>query len=80
MRKVTTNERLKRGCEDCADYQLKRLEPGNPKRVRVCIHDECPYHELDPYSSYIDYLKSPSQTKMIEALEKIFNFDRGMSF
>lgn len=78
MRRMTNQEMVKRGCVYCADLQKRRLEPDHTKRVKVCIHDECPYHELDPYDRYTDYLKSPSQNRLKEALEKIFHFERGL--
>ena len=78
MRVVAQKEKTKRGCVYCMDYAKKRLEPDSTQRSWVCIHDECPYHELDPYDNYVQYLKSPRQSRLQEALEKIFNFDRGM--
>lgn len=80
MRALTNLEINKRGCTYCADMTKKFLEPDSSKRIKVCIHDECPYHELDHYDSYTAYLKSPTQARLIEAFEKIFHFEREMRF
>lgn len=55
MRVVTKKEIKKRGCYYCLDYVKK-------KRGKVCIHHECPYHELDKYRKYKDYLKNEAPT------------------
>lgn len=54
MRIVDNREKVKRGCSYCLDYQKKRYQG---ERRYVCIHNECPYHVLDKYKSYREYLK-----------------------
>lgn len=51
----------KRGCVYCTDFNYGREEPQGAlyrKKIGICPHDECPYHELDGYASYADYLKA----------------------
>ena len=55
MRNVERQEIVQRGCHYCLFYQLKKYK--GIKRL-VCIYDECPYHELDGFSTYRKYLKS----------------------
>ena len=55
MREIGFKDMRKRGCQYCLDYQKKQYR-GIKKKV--CIHDECPYHELDGFRSYNAYLKS----------------------
>lgn len=54
MRVVRVAEMKKRGCIFCADHQSKKYRG---RKQKVCIHNECPYHELDKYEKYRDYLK-----------------------
>lgn len=51
LRKIHNGEALKRGCRYCADSVKK------DGKIRRCIHEECPYHELDEFKTYHDYLK-----------------------
>ena len=47
-RKLTQEEKKKRGCIYCADCVEEKR----------CIHTECPYHELDDFRSYKEYMDS----------------------
>ena len=62
MRKLSKNEVEKRGCEYCMDYKFKTLG-----HEQSCTFDACPYHELDDYDTYDDYLKSKTELS-------VFNF------
>lgn len=53
LRKVNYEEMSKRGCCECVDMVKQREEEG-----WFCPHPECPYHELDEYDSYGEYLKA----------------------
>ena len=50
MRHLKPNEKRKRGCMFCADM----VKDG---RRHSCPYAECPYHELDGFDSYSQYLK-----------------------
>lgn len=78
MRALTPKAMTKRGCMYCLDHTKKRLEPDSTKRSHVCIHDECPYHELDPYDTYAQYLKSPAQRGFEDAIKRLVNYDGWM--
>ena len=71
MRILTRREMIKRGCIDCADHYKNRYEECSLKKINMCRHKECPYHELDPFNTYAEYLKSPGQNRLKEALEKM---------
>ena len=62
MRKLSKDEVEKRGCEYCMDYKFKTLG-----HQQSCKFDACPYHELDDYDTYDDYLKSKTELS-------VFNF------
>lgn len=47
---------VKRGCDYCMDMVILRKAPKQ-LAVRGCPHLQCPYHELDQYKSYMEYLK-----------------------
>ena len=47
---------MKRGCDCCMDMVvIHKLRGGTV--VRGCPHLQCPYHELDQYKTYTEYLK-----------------------
>lgn len=48
-------EMHKRGCVYCPYYTDGRGK--NHIHVHWCSFGECPYHELDEYKNYSDYLK-----------------------
>ena len=74
MRVLAPSEMHKRGCIYCLDYTKRKAEPDSTKKSYVCIHDECPYHELDPYKTYTQYLKSERSTKSLkQALIQAFD-------
>lgn len=53
------NECRKRGCLFCADG--KKTNKYNAVLIE-CPYDTCPYHELDDFDSYEDYLDSQRWT------------------
>lgn len=65
MRPVTFEERRKRGCCYCADYTKVKLKYA----VHWCCpYSECPYHGLDKYDTYRDYLKHEAPLVKLSAL------------
>lgn len=46
-RLIRNDEWKQRGCQWCEDSGGKRL----------CLHEWCPYGEMDGYKSYAEYLK-----------------------
>lgn len=64
------NEYSKRGCEYCADnaghgHKIFKYKSKRKSYLAVtikCPYDECPYHELDDFDSYADYLDSQRWT------------------
>lgn len=74
---LSKNEIAKRGCLYCLDHTKKRLEPDSTKKSHVCIHDGCPYHELDKYDTYGQYLKAEATTKSLKhVLMSVFEVER----
>ena len=53
VRILSEQEKIKRGCDDCAHVQNDII---NHKVKKVCPYDECPYHELDEFDTYSEYL------------------------
>ena len=66
MRLLTQPEMNKRGCIYCLDHIKRKAEPDSVKKSHVCIHDACPYHELDPYKTYTQYLKAERSTDSLK--------------
>ena len=63
MRKIHNADAAKRGCRWCADS----IKPtGNS--VRRCPYDECPYHEMDKYETYQEYLEKEAPSFDVDAL------------
>ena len=54
MRILSTQEKIQRGCAYCAYIQMEEV---NEVVKKVCPYDECPYHELDEFDTYSEYLK-----------------------
>lgn len=74
MRRIRKTEKNKRGCDYCAD-----VIPPNPfgnHPTRRCPHDKCPYHELDGYKSYSEYLKNVCDLSVGELLIAIKRSER----
>lgn len=61
MRMLNNEMKKKRGCMYCAD-----LVHG---RRNGCPHDECPYHELDKYETYNQYMKQASPLTISQLLK-----------
>lgn len=55
MRLIKTTEKKKRGCESCKD---KGLMYANGAVRSACPYEECPYHVLDKYDTYEEYMES----------------------
>lgn len=69
MRKLSRKEKKKRGCDYCMYMQKKKhyekTEKSNYyKKAYLCMFEECPFHELDKYETYDEYLKSPDCIRM----------------
>ena len=74
MRRVKDCNPNKRGCHFCADT-VKRKTDGFCVQ-KLCIHNKCPYHELDDVKSYMEYDKKvrKSGENALEAyLKKLFS-------
>lgn len=54
MRKVHATERNKRGCRYCSDMVIA----GSGAIRTSCPHEQCPYHVLEKYETYEDYMAS----------------------
>ena len=57
MRTMPFYEKKKRGCLYCNDAIMTRSENGSAYKVE-CPHEECPYHVLDKYASFKEFLAS----------------------
>lgn len=69
MRELSQREKTKRGCIYCAD----RTRPKYRMGCTTCPYDECPYHELDNFKSYDEYMKKSKKgglARLLEALAK----------
>lgn len=68
-RTIPNKEKKQRGCIYCADA----LNEGDRKSSyyvgRFCPHLRCPYHELDKYDDYGDYMKAADLNGFVKALE-----------
>lgn len=81
MRVLGKREMYKRGCEFCLDCAKKKAEPDSVFRSYVCIHDECPYHELDNHDSYTQYLKhKKGKQGLKETVIRMFDIERDLRF
>lgn len=63
MRVVPGYEKKKRGCDYCQDKQ--RVREGKCFRT-ACPHDECPYHVLDKYKTYEDFMESEDSKILVD--------------
>ena len=69
MRRISMPEAKKRGCHYCRDCQTgKRLERMPGFSNILCFHDICPYHELNKYRKYKDYLDSKESQICIDVI------------
>ena len=55
MRMVPYFEKRQRGCLYCADVGTSKFSQDNRTS---CPHNECPYHVLDKYKSYDEFMTS----------------------
>ena len=58
-RQRLTKEQRKRGCHYCADFN------------HTCPHKVCPYHELDGYKTYDEYMKKSKKNCFVKLLESL---------
>lgn len=63
-------ETRKRGCFYCADLVAEYV-PKRKSHTRICPHDECPYHELDDFESFEQYVKAQGKTSITELLKAL---------
>lgn len=70
MRRVTKTEQAKRGCRYC--LYVGRMREGKTGMFLACPANKCPFHELDKYNSFADYLKEHGGNKnMVEILKEL---------
>lgn len=62
MRKVLGCEKKQRGCQYCADMKLGRFD-GESRTC--CPFAKCPYHVLDKYDSYEEFMASEDSKIMV---------------
>lgn len=71
MRKLHSADRIKRGCQYCTD-----MIPWNKTRSKICqcLHEKCPYDELNETESYGEYLEKHGDMmvdQILKAMEKM---------
>ena len=59
-RGAKTKEQRQRGCFYCLDFV-----------DMACKHKECPYHELDGFKTYEEYLKKSQKNGLVKMLEEL---------
>ena len=62
MREIHADEARQRGCSWCRDFQKRRYRFSIK---RVCIHDNCPYGELEEFKSYNEFFRSKGGLKWL---------------
>ena len=67
MRRLLKNEQNKRGCKYCR-YVV--LVPYGKQHLRYCPAKVCPFHELDKYDAYTDYLKDHGGKESLNSILK----------
>lgn len=68
MKFITKKMNHKRGCISyCADTITVR---HGSRKACYCKHNSCPYHELDEYESYTDYLKATEDIDITKLLQE----------
>lgn len=65
MRPVSLREKNKRGCAYCTDMKLHRVPSAGGVRT-CCPHDECPYHALDQYDTYQEFMASDDAKILVD--------------
>ena len=78
MRPLTSREMTKRGCVWCLDYKKVKILPGDEKRNNACVHNICPYRELDKYDTYDDYLKHAKNEGFDVLIGSVFKMQRDL--
>lgn len=63
MRDVSLREKMKRGCQCCKD--MVAIPRGMTSRTS-CPFDECPYHVLDKYESYEEFMASEDSKILVD--------------
>ena len=63
MRPMSLREKNKRGCAVCEDMEVHRVFDV----VRTCCpHDQCPYHVLDKYDTYEEFMASDDAKILVD--------------
>ena len=70
MRIVHNKERTQRGCVYCAD-RITHDESGKKLHQKMCPYGECPYHELDGFENYGEFLKSKGSGTMAAIMREL---------
>lgn len=65
VRKLKNAELYKRGCLYCLDMISTEVPWGN-YNAKSCPHEECPYHVLDKYETYNDFMKSEDSKILVD--------------
>ena len=69
MRRLTTKEVKKRGCAYCLDSRRgEHIRNMIGTSSLKCIHDKCPYYELNKYKNYEEYIKSEESKIVIDVI------------
>lgn len=78
MRALDKKEMAKRGCEYCKDISKELFpEMHNPECKKwACPYKECPYHGLNAFDSYSQYLKSFGPNTLKQVLLDMFDLEK----
>lgn len=67
MRVLAKKDIVQRGCRWCRDREIYKTTAERPewvekgKHMVICPFDECPYHEMDEYMSYAEYIEATNE-------------------
>lgn len=68
----------KRGCIYCLDHRFEKQTPIDTKRFHLCIRGVCPYHELDRFDSYYEYLQHKEESPLAQILKEIAEIHKSL--
>lgn len=68
MKLLDKKEMKQRGCIHCTEMKRKKYK-SCVENFNFCKYSQCPFHELDGYKDYRDYLDS--EESKIPNLEKL---------
>ena len=63
MRVLPLREKKKRGCRYC--HEMKMINDHSNIRTN-CPHDKCPYHVLDKYDTYEEFMASEDSKILVD--------------